>query len=234
MSAPEQPPPEQQFDPTPAPEPPPDDGSSLVPALLVVYGAYLIWRGAYHRTPTGWRQVMLALGLRGLIGAQLAMVAARGLGAQRTEAGRPGDELWGSVESGIQAGVDAGLQTIAQALIWTDRTVPPGDTPPTADEGGVVPTLAAPPELLAQMTAAAVINAAQFAAAVGAGWQSKTWRSRRDNRVRDTHVALNGTKLPMTSVFTSPSGAKLRFPGDPRAPIAERANCRCVLLMSRR
>lgn len=227
---------QEQPDSQPQPEvqtPPPDDGSSLVPALLIVYGAYLLWRGANQAVPSGWRQVALALNLRALIGAQLALVAARALGEQRAQAGRAGDELWPDVESGIRAGVDAGVQVLAGALIWSDQQA--RDTPPaTKDNGGVVPTLSQPPELLAQMVATAVVNAAQVAVAMAAGWTMKTWRSMRDTRVRDTHVALNGTKLPITGTFLSPSGSKLRFPGDPRAPIAEVANCRCRLVMTRR
>jgi hypothetical protein len=181
---------------------------------------------------------VVALGLRGLVGAQLAMVAARALGWQRRSAGRAGDELWPFVEDGITAGVNAGLQTVSEALIWTDGHV--GDLPVTKDVGepqpgvALIPTTADPPELLAQMTALATANAAVFAVAVNAGWTKKTWLSKEDDRVRDTHAALNRTTVPMDAVFVSPSGAKLRFPGDPRAPIAETANCRCIIRTSRR
>ncbi|MFI5409134.1 phage minor head protein [Kaistia sp. UC242_56] len=58
---------------------------------------------------------------------------------------------------------------------------------------------------------------------------TKIWRSAGDNRVRHTHRALNGKKVPMEGVFQSPSGAVLRFPCDPRAPISEISGCRCVV-----
>lgn len=57
----------------------------------------------------------------------------------------------------------------------------------------------------------------------------KIWRSARDARVRDTHRALDGKTVPFDGLFQSPSGAFLRFPGDPQAPASERIRCRCWL-----
>ncbi len=59
----------------------------------------------------------------------------------------------------------------------------------------------------------------------------RTWRCAMDGRQRDTHGAMNGQVRGMNEPFISPSGAKLLYPGDPRAPAAERINCRCVPLM---
>jgi hypothetical protein len=58
---------------------------------------------------------------------------------------------------------------------------------------------------------------------------TKIWRSAGDNRVRHTHRVLNGQKAPMDGVFVSPSGALLRYPGDPTAPIGEISGCRCIV-----
>jgi len=55
----------------------------------------------------------------------------------------------------------------------------------------------------------------------------KTWRSARDEKVRYTHRALNGKTAPIDGAFQSPSGAMLRYPGDPRAPVHEISGCRC-------
>ncbi len=55
----------------------------------------------------------------------------------------------------------------------------------------------------------------------------KIWASARDSRVRHTHKVLDGTSIGMAEVFVSPSGARLRFPGDPSAPAAEVIQCRC-------
>lgn len=55
----------------------------------------------------------------------------------------------------------------------------------------------------------------------------QTWRTTMDGRERDTHALLDGQTVPMGQSFRSTSGALLRYPGDPRAPAAEKINCRC-------
>ncbi|HEU5019683.1 MAG TPA: head morphogenesis protein [Pseudolabrys sp.] len=55
------------------------------------------------------------------------------------------------------------------------------------------------------------------------------WHSAGDDRVRHTHRALNGQSVPHGQGFRSPSGAFLRFPGDPEAPTSEIVGCRCWL-----
>ncbi|MFG1413467.1 phage minor head protein [Xanthobacter sp. VTT E-85241] len=56
---------------------------------------------------------------------------------------------------------------------------------------------------------------------------TKIWRSAGDNKVRHTHTVLNGQKVPFRGIFVSPSGARLRYPGDPNAPAREIVACRC-------
>lgn len=56
---------------------------------------------------------------------------------------------------------------------------------------------------------------------------TKHWRSAGDGRVRHTHRVLNGNSVGFSEHFVSPSGARLRFPGDPEAPISETSGCRC-------
>jgi hypothetical protein len=56
---------------------------------------------------------------------------------------------------------------------------------------------------------------------------TKVWRSAGDSRVRHTHRALNGKGIGIDEMFLSPSGAMLRYPGDPMAPINETSGCRC-------
>lgn len=58
---------------------------------------------------------------------------------------------------------------------------------------------------------------------------TKIWRSAGDSRVRHTHRVLNGKGVGIDETFQSPSGALLRYPGDPRAPIMETSGCRCRL-----
>jgi len=56
---------------------------------------------------------------------------------------------------------------------------------------------------------------------------TKIWRSAGDNRVRHTHRSLNGKSVALDGSFHSASGAVLRYPGDPQAPISEISGCRC-------
>ena len=55
----------------------------------------------------------------------------------------------------------------------------------------------------------------------------QTWNTTLDGRERPTHHSLNGQTVPLGQAFQSPSGAALRYPGDPRAPAAETIQCRC-------
>ncbi|PWJ80641.1 phage Mu protein F like protein [Pseudaminobacter salicylatoxidans] len=57
----------------------------------------------------------------------------------------------------------------------------------------------------------------------------KVWKATKDNRTRDTHRVLDGESVGMDEAFTSPSGARLQFPGDPSAPASEIIACRCFL-----
>lgn len=59
------------------------------------------------------------------------------------------------------------------------------------------------------------------------GVASKEWLSQQDDRVRDSHQALDsGESIPMDAKF----GNGLMFPGDPEGQADEIVNCRCTLL----
>ncbi|MFN1193363.1 phage portal protein [[Kitasatospora] papulosa] len=82
---------------------------------------------------------------------------------------------------------------------------------------------------IAETCAVATINGAADAAAEYAGPDvERTWITRGDDRVRPAHKALHGTTLPVGTPYNV-SGATLRYPGDPFAPIALTVNCRCRL-----
>lgn len=59
---------------------------------------------------------------------------------------------------------------------------------------------------------------------------AKTWKSRGDEKVRNSHAAMNGQTVPKDQPFVSPRGALLMFPCDSSlgAPLSERARCRCI------
>lgn len=66
----------------------------------------------------------------------------------------------------------------------------------------------------------------------GQGFTRKRWVTRRDDRVRDTHVAAEGQTVPLGDPFMVGSSA-LMFPGDPNGAFADYVNCRCVVVGTR-
>ena len=60
----------------------------------------------------------------------------------------------------------------------------------------------------------------------------KTWETMRDDRVRDTHDVLEGTKIPFNQKFYTYSGASAFRPGEFGVP-EEDIGCRCRLRLSR-
>lgn len=92
-------------------------------------------------------------------------------------------------------------------------------------------------ETIARTEAMASLHAAQDEAfrqavdsgAVRADQIRRVWRSAGDWRVRHSHRAMNGDSVGLNETFVAPSGARLRWPGDPTAPAAEIVNCRCHL-----
>lgn len=55
---------------------------------------------------------------------------------------------------------------------------------------------------------------------------TQVWLTTLDERVRPTHAAAEGQRVPLGSEFVI-GGASLRFPGDPEGPPDEAINCRC-------
>lgn len=56
------------------------------------------------------------------------------------------------------------------------------------------------------------------------------WSATGDGRTRDTHAAMNKQSVTFGEAFTSPSGARMDYPGDTShgAPGAETIQCRCI------
>lgn len=57
---------------------------------------------------------------------------------------------------------------------------------------------------------------------------TKTWDAKDDDRVRVAHHGVDGTTVPVGSVFYV-GGYPMLFPGDPSAPADQVINCRCSL-----
>ncbi|MEU5181133.1 phage portal protein [Streptomyces longwoodensis] len=82
---------------------------------------------------------------------------------------------------------------------------------------------------IAETTAVATVNGTAEATAAALGPDIvRTWITRRDDRVRPAHEAVDGTTLPVTERFDV-GGFPMRFPGDQLAPLHLTVNCRCRL-----
>lgn len=77
----------------------------------------------------------------------------------------------------------------------------------------------------------AAIEGARTAVAERIGRMRKTWRSYGDDRVRPAHRLLHGRTVQIQHPFTV-GGVKIRFPGDPLAPLNMVISCRCWLEFS--
>lgn len=76
----------------------------------------------------------------------------------------------------------------------------------------------------------AVCNLAAMDAAYRQGKRFKTWKTFGDAKVRLSHKAANGQRVPLDMPFTV-GGYEMMFPNDSSlgAPAGEVVNCRCVL-----
>ena len=92
---------------------------------------------------------------------------------------------------------------------------------------------ASPPEpsqvkRVATYLATVATNDATWQAFQATGGVRMRWVSRRDERTRTTHRAASGQVRRVLGTFDV-GGAQLRYPGDPKGPIEETIECRCVL-----
>lgn len=82
---------------------------------------------------------------------------------------------------------------------------------------------------IARTETVGAMNAGEYQAAVQSGvMRSKTWVSQKDERVRDTHQALDEVTVDLGAAFAN----GLLYPHAPGAPAREVVNCRCTLLYS--
>jgi predicted phage terminase large subunit-like protein len=73
-------------------------------------------------------------------------------------------------------------------------------------------------------------NAGQFSGYAASGVETKMWLAYTDGRSGPrNHDEMNRVEVPIGDYFELPDGTRMRFPGDPRAPIYHLANCRCSI-----
>lgn len=65
--------------------------------------------------------------------------------------------------------------------------------------------------------------------AVKDGYTKKQWHTMEDDKVRDTHIPMDGKIVPIDAYFNV-NGSKMRYPHDlsMNPDISEISNCRCV------
>ena len=62
---------------------------------------------------------------------------------------------------------------------------------------------------------------------------TKEWiHAGRGSHSRPTHARMDGKSVPFGEDFVLPDGVRMRWPGDPLAPVGELANCRCTFATS--
>lgn len=82
--------------------------------------------------------------------------------------------------------------------------------------------------LIAEEQANYIAEYDELVDAVRDGCTLKTWHTMQDNRVRDTHVAVDGQTISVFDPFVL-DGGELMFPGDDSLGVdpSELVNCRC-------
>lgn len=77
-----------------------------------------------------------------------------------------------------------------------------------------------------------LINQMITRGALRSDWIYRQWKTKRDEKVRNSHEPLHNQIRPWGVPFSSPfSGNTLMHPHDRNAPISEVANCRCSELI---
>lgn len=71
-----------------------------------------------------------------------------------------------------------------------------------------------------------------YETAIESGMRFKKWVTERDNRVRKSHKAVDGKKIPIEEYFVLEKGLML-YPGDYENCPEETPNCRCTCIYSK-
>lgn len=83
-------------------------------------------------------------------------------------------------------------------------------------------------DMFARTATNTAVNAGFESTFKGAGLAARSWITQRDDRVRESHAAVDRDVVAAGENFMV-GGYEARFPGDPNLPIGLRINCRCIL-----
>jgi len=81
---------------------------------------------------------------------------------------------------------------------------------------------------MAEHESQSALNAGTYFGSMAVGAPTKTWKTRKDTKVRAAHKSLEGRTVNIDEGFMGDEQV-LRFPGDPLAPPSLTMNCRCRL-----
>lgn len=95
-------------------------------------------------------------------------------------------------------------------------------------EAGQSPLNPRKADMFARTATNTAVNAGFESQFRAAGLAAKSWITQRDDRVRESHEAVDRDVVQAGETFMV-GGFEARFPGDPRLPIGLRINCRCIL-----
>lgn len=85
-------------------------------------------------------------------------------------------------------------------------------------------------ERIARTEVIGASNAGSMQAMRDLGTVGKEWLTSRDDRVRETHDAMDGQRVAVNDAFISPDGETLQYPGDQSAGPGAVVNCRCTIV----
>lgn len=83
-------------------------------------------------------------------------------------------------------------------------------------------------DMFARTATNTAVNAGFESTFKASGLAARSWITQRDDRVRESHEAVDRDVVPAGQPFMV-GGFEARFPGDPSLPIGLRINCRCIL-----
>lgn len=134
------------------------------------------------------------------------------------------DEVYNLVFAEITDGVNAG-ESLEQVAARVDRVLSATGSERWANRAQVIAVTEVTRAYGAGTTAAGL----EQSRVTGRQLQ-KRWRTEHDQRVRASHVAVDGVTIPLYLPFNV-GGYMMMFPGDPLGPADEVVNCRCDLVI---
>lgn len=195
----------------------------IAAALRKIRQAYTREDGEYHRA---WLDRY-----RGLIGETMRASSGDMAGAIGVDFNLDNPKLEAAIRRRAATLADRVTETTAEQItaIMTAGQIAGMGISEIADtiESGVFGQSEVRATRIARTETIGALNEGELVAAIETGvMRSKEWLTQGDDRVRDTHAAIDGVRIDLGAAFAN----GCQYPGDPNAPPDETINCRCTLL----